>query len=296
MPMLFLPSSLLPLAASVLSPVTILVLCVMAGVGTVLLLPGKRESSIRWIGGIVLLSALLIFIALIVRQGAAMRGEGVYFWLFSAISIVSAIRVVSHAKPVYSALYFVLTVLAVAGLFVLLWAEFMAAALILIYAGAILVTYVFVIMLASQAHSGATGKAAEGAEYDRVSREPALAAAVGFTLMGVLLFVIFEKADGLGPAAPEKTPAEAIAEGGGSVRALGGYLFNEQLLTLELAGVLLTVSMVGAVIIARRYVDERAAETKPEVIVTPATPLDDNPHSSPVFGTRNPVAKAYPEQ
>ncbi len=290
----FLPSTLLPLAANVFAPVTLLVLCVVAGVGTVLLLPGRRESTIRWIGGIVLLASLLIFIALIVRQGAVMRGEGVYFWLFAAIAIISGIRVISHPKPVYAALYFVLTVLAVAGLFVLLWTEFMAAALILIYAGAILVTYVFVIMLASQAHTGTTGNAAEGAEYDRVSREPALAAAVGFTLMGILLFVIFEKADGITPPAPEKAPA-AVAEGGGSVRALGNYLFTDQLLTLELAGVLLTVSMVGAVIIARRYVDERETETRPEVIVTPATPLEDDPHSIPVFGTRNPVAKAYPE-
>jgi NADH-quinone oxidoreductase subunit J len=288
-------STFFPLAANALSPITILVLCVVAGVGTVLLLPGKRESSIRWIGGMVLLAALLIFIAMIVRQGAAMRGEGVYFWLFSAIAVISGIRVISHPKPVYAALYFVLTVLAVAGLFVLLWTEFMAAALILIYAGAILVTYVFVIMLASQAHSGASGKAAEGAEYDRISREPALAAAVGFTLMGILLFVIFERSEGMPDKAVEPTPAGSVAEGGGSVRALGNYLFSDQLLTLELAGVLLTVSMVGAVIIARRYVDEKAEETRPEVIVTPATPLEDDPHSIPVFGTRNPVAKAYPE-
>src|SRR5882672_4829130 len=270
--MLVLKFTQLPLADSVLSPLTILILCVIAGVGTILLLPGRRESTIRWIGGAILLCALLIFIALIVRQGAAQAGSDVYFWLFSAIAVISAIRVISHAKPVYSALYFVLTVLAVAGLFILLWAEFMAAALILIYAGAILVTYVFVIMLASQAHSGATGKAAEGAEYDRVSREPALAAAVGFTLMGILLFVIFEKSEGMGPGAAEQVPVVAVAEGGGSVRALGIYLFTDQLLTLELAGVLLTVSMVGAVIIAKRYVDEPETETQPEVIVTPATP------------------------
>src|SRR5690349_19992192 len=121
-------------------------------------------------------------------------------------------------------------------------------------------------MLATQAHSGASGKPMEGADYDRVSREPALAAAVGFTEIGVLLFVIFDKAEGMAPAAPDRMPAQAISEGGGWVRALGAYLFSNQLLTLELAGVLLTVSMVGAVIIARRYVDEEAAQTQPEVI------------------------------
>ena len=77
---------------------------------------------------------------------------------------VGAIRVVTHPKPVYSALYFVLTVFASAGLFVLLWAEFMAAALVLIYAGAILVTYVFVIMLAAEAPPpGAAGRSGPGA-------------------------------------------------------------------------------------------------------------------------------------
>src|SRR5256885_17256099 len=120
-----------PLAAAVLSPVTILVLCVVAGVGTILLLPGKRESSIRWIGGLIVLAALLIFIAVIVREGAAMRGEGVYFWLFSGIAVISAIRVISHAKPVYSALYFVLTVLAVAGVVVLVLAGVVGAGLVL---------------------------------------------------------------------------------------------------------------------------------------------------------------------
>ncbi len=66
-------------------------------------------------------------------------------------------RVVTHPAPVYSALYFILTVFASAGLFVLLSAGFMAAALVLIYAGAILITYVFVIMLASQASAEAAG-------------------------------------------------------------------------------------------------------------------------------------------
>src|SRR5205814_3883496 len=135
-----------------------------------------------------LLAVGLIFAALLVRSAAGRNagGMGAYFWVFSAVAIVAALRVVTHARPVYSALYFVLTVMASAGLFVLMWAEFMAAALVVIYAGAILVTYVFVIMLAQQAKTEDRPMSAL-AEYDQVSREPLTAAAVGFALMGVLL-------------------------------------------------------------------------------------------------------------
>jgi NADH-quinone oxidoreductase subunit J len=292
-------------APSVLSPVMILVLCAVAGVGTVLLLPSRREVAVRKIGGAILLAAGLIFAALLVRAVHGLQrdsgqqgGMSIYFWIFSAIAIIGAIRVITHPRPVYSALYFILTVLASAGLFILLWAEFMAAALVVIYAGAILVTYVFVIMLASQ-----TSVAKENgdvrdqglAEYDRVSREPVVAGAVGFAMMGILLFVIFDKAPAGGvmisiaPVGGARQP--------GSVQAIGDYLFTNQLVNLELAGLILTISMVGAILIARRRVLAPAArEPAPaEVMVAPATPIDDNPHSIPVYGTENPRAKAYPE-
>src|SRR4051812_14368591 len=216
-----------------MAPAVILVLCVVAGVGTVMLLPTRRESSLRKIGGIVLFAAGLILMALLVRwtPGSAEGGMGPYFWIFSTIALAGAVRVVTHTKPVYSALYFVLTVFASAGLFLLLWAEFMAVALVLIYAGAILVTYVFVIMLAAEA-TPTTGPMAGLAEHDAISREPVIACAVGFAMMGVLLFVIFEKADG---ALASATPQAAVAVAGtgafqpqGGVQQLGVYLFNSQ--------------------------------------------------------------------
>ncbi|HEX2973986.1 MAG TPA: NADH-quinone oxidoreductase subunit J [Tepidisphaeraceae bacterium] len=287
----------LPLAAAILSPVMVLVLCVLAGVGTVLLLPSRREKSIQMIGGVLVLAALLIAVAILVRQGGQGTGD-LYFWIFSAIAILSAIRVISHEKPVYAALYFVLTVVASAGLFVLLWAEFMAAALILIYAGAILVTYVFVIMLAQQAQSAGTETVS--AEYDRTSREPILASAVGFLLMGLLLFVIFDRGQGLPPAA--STPASAA-----SLQELSKYLFSSQIISLELAGVILTLAMIGAVVIARRRVTAEpvmhgdvlsAKAPAGQMITTTALPtgVDDNPHTIPIEGTENPTAKADPEQ
>jgi NADH-quinone oxidoreductase subunit J len=295
-----------------LAPVLILVLSALAGIGTVLLLPSRREATLRKIGGAVVTVAFLILAATLVHYLAGL-GKGhmsLYFWIFSAIAIAGGFRVITHPRPVYSALYFVLSVLASAGLFILLWAEFMAAALIVIYAGAILVTYVFVIMLATQSvnaggGAGSNGDAALLAEYDVVSREPVVASAIGFTLMGVLLFVIFDKAPQRG-AAPAPAPAPAVAAvtnpdttpyAPGTVQALGVYLFRNQLVNLELAGLILTVAMVGAILIARRRVQlpARAPAAATVVLVGPATPIDDNPHSIPVYGTENPRAKAYPQ-
>ncbi len=275
----------MPLAAGVFHPLAILVLCVVAAIATVLVLPSRREQSFRKIGGVILLAGFLIFAATLIRQAARQGMADVYFWLFSAVAIVAAMRVATHSKPVYSALYFVLTVVASAGLFVLLWAEFMAIALVIIYAGAILVTYVFVIMLASP--PAVPGDA--GPEYDEISREPVVASAIGFVLLAVLLFLIFDKAGQV------NVPVVSTPNRGISVRDFGQYLFSEQMLALELAGVILAMGMVGAILIARRQVGDEA-ESKTYQVADALPDVQDNPHTIPIYGTRNPQAKSYPER
>jgi NADH-quinone oxidoreductase subunit J len=307
-----LPAPLLA-ATSAIQPVVILILCVVAGVGTVLLLPGRRDTSLSKVGGVILAAAGLILVGLLVKYANDRAGErvSVYFWIFSAIAILGAVRVVTHARPVYSALYFVLTIFASAGLFVLMWAEFMAAALVIIYAGAVLITYVFVIMLA--ASSTSTRAAVVVAEYDTISREPVAATAVGFALMGILLFLIFDKAGDLqkvtttspgstppGSAVvdrglPENAPIQGAFQAQGGTQELGQYLFENQIINVQLSGLLLTLGMAGAILIARRKVVTVEVPQSAELITTPATPMDDNPHSIPVYGTDNPRAKAYPE-
>ncbi|HEX8521688.1 MAG TPA: NADH-quinone oxidoreductase subunit J [Tepidisphaeraceae bacterium] len=289
--------------ARLISPGILFVLCVVAAVGMIMLLPGGRDTPMRKIGAVILVASLLVLGALLAKTAA---GVGAYFWIFSAIALVGAVRVITHTRPVYSALYFVLTVMASAGLFVLMWAEFMAAALVLIYAGAILVTYVFVIMLAAEANSASGTSGAEVAlDHDAVSREPKLASAAGFALVGVLLFVIFDKPSALSSAGAASTAAPAAAQIGpapskavsGATQQLGVFLFDKQLINLELAGLILTVAMVGAIIIAKKRV-WRSAEDHAEfteTLTAPATPIDDNPHSIPVVGTDNPRQKAYPE-
>ena len=104
----------LPLAASLFHRAVILLLCVVAGVGTLLVLPGRREGAIRKIGAAVLVGVLFIFIAMLLRHTSAISASEIYFWIFAILAILGAVRVVSHPRPVYSALYFVLTVLAAA--------------------------------------------------------------------------------------------------------------------------------------------------------------------------------------
>jgi len=297
--LMILPTSLA--ATPLLAPTLILVLCAVAGIGTYLLMPSRRENATRAIGAVIIGVAGLVMAALLIRAGSNYitsdgGGMGAYFWIFSAIALASALRVITHPRPVYSALYFVLTVFASAGLFVLLWAEFMAVALVLIYAGAILVTYVFVIMLASQAGTSVdkTGAATGLAEYDTTSREPLVATVLGFTLAGFLLYLVFDKSAAVTPV--PASPALVTS----SVQDLGMVLFRDHLISLELAGVILTISMVGAIVISRRRVATQTGllgePTGPtDIVNAPNTPIDDNPNSIPVTGSDNPRQKAYPE-
>ena len=277
-------SAAAPVAGPTFGPVLILLLCAVAGIATVLMLPSRMESPVRKLGGVVILTAGLIFAALLVRKSvgqATAGGINVYFWIFSAIAVVAAVRVITHPRPIYSALYFVLTVFASAGLFVLLWAEFMAAALVLIYAGAILITYLFVIMLAAQAGPPGADKQFGGLiEYDAVSREPLAASAIGFVLMGLLIFVVFDRAQRLAPPTGEGTLA--------TTADLGRYIFDKQLINLELAGLILTLAMVGAIAIARRRIPGQACEEieSAGVVLGPAMPGEDNPHAIPVVGKK----------
>ena len=273
--------------ASPLAPWVLVALCAAAAVGMMLLMPRRGAEKLRLVGGAILGLAAVAFALLILRWSAD-AGQGldaVYFWAFAAIALASSVRVVTHPRPVYSALYFVLTVFSTAGLFVLLYAEFMAAALVLIYAGAILVAYVFVIMLAAEASPAAaqTDDFAELlAEHDTVSRDPVVASAVAFALLGVLLFVVTDRFTAPPKASLSAVVVETAAETGvadvaarqtgapeavaaavvepdypvvqGATQELGEYLFRDQLIGLQVCATILTLSVIGAIVISRRQV------------------------------------------
>ncbi len=146
----------------------------LGGAGVYLALPGTR--SLKTAAALLALPALAGLMVLLATRVVFESGLA-YFIIFGSIALVATARVITHEKPVYSAVYFVLVVLAIAFLLVVQQAEFLAVALVVVYAGAILVTYVFVIMLAQQ--SGAPA-------YDRRAREPLFAVLLGFLTMATV--------------------------------------------------------------------------------------------------------------
>jgi NADH-quinone oxidoreductase subunit J len=187
----------------IINPVAFFSLLVLGAVGVALSLPrgGKTPQLLGVVvGG---LAGGLLMLALGLKAGID-RLPNVYFYIFAAIALGAALRVITHPRPVYSALYFILTVIATGGLFLILSAEFMAFALIIVYAGAILITYLFVIMLATQAPE--EGQEDVLAEYDTNAREPIAATVVGFVLLGAMTLMVFRGIPQLSPSRTGATP------------------------------------------------------------------------------------------
>lgn len=205
---------------------------VLGGIGLYLSLPRGREQLAR-LGGLFLVLAGAVLMTQIYSRAA---GDSQLPWFIglSVIALFAATRVITHRRPVYSALYFILVIVAVGGLLILAQAEFLAAALVIIYAGAILVTYMFVIMLAQQS--------AGSAAYDRDSRDPLLGAATGLLLLALLTARFFS-----GGAADATQPAANHTVAAISTELLTGYALG-----VEVAGILLLAAMVGAIAIAMR--------------------------------------------
>jgi NADH-quinone oxidoreductase subunit J len=158
-------------------------------------------------------------------------------WILGSILILSSLGVILMKKPVYACLSFLLTLLTLAMFYVRLSAPFIAVMQILVYAGAILVIFMFVIILFQDAYQ-------QIAKYEAKSM-PALlfgaAAAFLFTLVG-----LGKQLFGLGP------PKEPLPESFGTVQALGYGLYVDFFFPFEAIILLFLVAIVGAVYIGKK--------------------------------------------
>ena len=178
----------------------------VGAIGLYLIMRPHRKTT-RIVGTIAGAGAVAFIMVKVLEGLAADAPVPILEVIFGLAAIAGAARMVTHPRPVFAAIYFVLVVVSSAGMFLLMDAEFMAFSLIIVYAGAILITYLFVLMLAQDATSTA-GEAL----YDRLPREPIAALVVGFVLLAVLSDAFLLVDGGVRPDAPGMTPPLASVE------------------------------------------------------------------------------------
>ena len=160
-----------------------------------------------------------------------MSASVVLFYLLGFVSLVGAIGTVTSRNVVHAALYLVMSLIMVAGLYVLLFAEFLALVQVLIYGGAITILLLFALMLTR------AGSDFKGMDH---TQKP-LAILAGVAVLAVLLFAVY------GTTWPQTVEPASVA-----FNILGSSLFNQWAIPFEAVSLVLLVALIGAIIIARR--------------------------------------------
>jgi len=162
------------------------------------------------------------------------------FAYFAAVIIVSAILIITRKNPVHSVMFMLLLFFHIAGVFVLLNAEFLAAVQLIVYAGAILILFLFVVILLSVEQES---KAA------RANRFWPWLTGFGFVIAGeIALLVLRGSFPGEGRM--------AVKDAGAGVKELGVELYTRYLVPFEISSVILLVGLVGAVMLAKKKTNE----------------------------------------
>lgn len=164
-----------------------------------------------------------------------MSAELILFVLFAAVAVAGAMNLIVQRHPIHSALSLIVVMVALAGLYLLLGAEFVAAVQVIVYAGAIMVLFVFVIMLLNAGVE-------ERTNLSRMARYVGVPAAVVFG--ATLVWRLAQGARALGASPAMEQPVET--------RKLAIMLFTDYVLPFELTSVLILIAILGAVVLAKR--------------------------------------------
>ena len=191
--------------------------------------------------------------------------QAIFFYLFAAVCIASAIMVIVARNPVHSVLFLILAFVNAAGLFVLLGAEFLAMILIVVYVGAVAVLFLFVVMMLD----------VDFAELRQgfLNYLP-VGFLVGAVLLIELLFVVGAWA--INPAVPKAITAPIPSAADiSNTQALGLVLYTRYVYFFEAAGVILLVAMIGAIVLTLQHrVRVRRQDIGEQVARRPATSIE----------------------
>ena len=178
--------------------------------------------------------------------------ELVVFVLASLMAVVGAVGVVVRRNPVHAAMSLVLTLFGIAVIFVQQGAHFLAAVQVIVYAGAIVVLFLFVIMLLGVDQ-------AEDLTIEPLTVQRPLAAVIGVAMVGLLTGAVLTSDNavlksGAGLSSPTLDSPDA------NVKELAGSIFGDHVFAFEITSILLLVAVVGTVILARRLPKEEVAQ------------------------------------
>ena len=177
--------------------------------------------------------------------------ELIVFVLASAMMLIGAFGVITRRNPVHAALSLVLTLFGVAVHFVALEAYFLAAVQIIVYAGAIVVLFLFVIMLLGV-------DKAEDLQTEPLVAQRWLAGIAGLGLLGLLVIAVSRGVETLTTRAEGLATSVEGASGDANIQQLARSVFGDYVVAFELTSILLVVAVVGTVMLARRRVPGEA--------------------------------------
>jgi NADH-quinone oxidoreductase subunit J len=173
-----------------------------------------------------------------------------FFFYFAGVIVTTSILVVALRNPIYSALSLLIMFFHVAGLYVTLHAEFLAAVQIIVYAGAILVLYLFVVMLLNVKRE------------ERYHAQLPIGTLLGVTLLTEGLLLAFQQRYSGSPPVLSPVEGQALSRGlvalsvetgdEGNTEAIGEVLYSTYLFPFEVASLILLVAMIGAIVLAKR--------------------------------------------
>jgi len=163
------------------------------------------------------------------------------FFFLSTVALVSAVMVITRRNAVHSIIWLIVTLFSVGGVFLTLHAEFLFAVQVILYVGGIMVLFLFVVMLVNLDVS---------LKQAQFRRHWWVALVTAVALMAELAYGIYRGGEGFALA-----HAAAMPLGGGNTQAVGLVLYQDYLLAVEIASLLLLVAMVGAVIMAKRKIE-----------------------------------------
>lgn len=189
-----------------------------------------------------------------------------FFYLFAALSVAAGVMVIVAKNPVHAVLYLILAFFNAAGLFILLGAEFLAMILIIVYVGAVAVLFLFVVMMLDVDFAELKAGFIKNAPVGLV---------VGGIVLAELVLLFGGRGFGLGVA---HAPGAAMAQAGEHVsntQALGLILYTKYVYFFEVAGLILLVAMVGAIVLTLQHkVGVRRQSIAAQVARTPKTGVE----------------------